>query len=235
MDKSIEGKICNYLEQEKCTLDEDANNMEHIVQDILDGATINTDDAIIDFTCSEDRVLRDQSVGNIETKTNPTSDDEYQDFEEDLTTTKGSETWSSETRGWSLGGGVNVGYQGYAGASTTLTYSSVNTTTSKTNESEAIRKPYKKKIFVPKGTKVNVDLKKKQTEYRYKVSGVKVTMSFKKKKITKIITSVKKIKTNKKEIKVCNVFDNNTTVTMDGEYVWSEITTYVNDSDFVSL
>lgn len=233
VNKTLERKFHSCLKNEGCSFDDENMNLEKMIEDILDKATLEFEDANIDFdSFEEDKKQPEMISKGIQPFTNHT--DAYKDehFTETITHSKGSETCQNKSRGWTIGGGVNLGYEG-TGALATLSYSRAKSTANIESDFKQNEKTYEDKVHVPPHSKVKVAVMKQVTEFRCNVSDLEVT--FKKEASNKAVKVKKGDKQHEKKFKlsdICSTVDSREKkLTLNGEFVWSELSTYVHKYD----
>ena len=154
------------------------DDLDAVLEDIEDQATVTYDDAIIDFTTQ--RVETKLSyIGTPKVFTNSKLNDHEEQFHEDVTYTVGSETSKTKVQGWSVSGGLVGGYEGVqAGAG--ATYERQTHKTQLAFRGVDRTETFDKTILVPRESRVKVAIEKQVKTFICNVKDLKVTLSGKK-------------------------------------------------------
>ena len=231
VDTTLENRFREYLGCKGYTIcDGQEENMIKVIEDIRNGASesINIQDAYIHFESLPEP--KSEEISARQRLYNPDfTKDDYKNFNESSGTSEGSEIWTSKTRGWSIQASATAGYLGN-GASATAGYSTNTTTTHKDVKSIQTTKNFEYSVLVPRRSSREVVLMREVTEHRYRVENIKVTFRTTKSQNKVVVKGKFGIK-KKKSMNLCKIFTPGEEMNLDGEYVWTVVSEYVEPHD----
>ena len=220
-----------------------ADDLNAIMEDLETHATVNYDDATIDFTTQRVET-RLSYLGTPKVFTNTDNEDREEQFTEIVTYTVGSETSKTRVKGWSVSGGLVGGYEGVqAGAG--ATYESQTIKTQLAVQGVERTENFDKIIVVPRESRVKVAIEKRIETFMCDVSDLVVTFSGKKSTIKCKVGKMEKPKQVKtKTFQLEDVFGSGSdhphhhlihgkelTLRLNGKCTWTETSASVQCND----
>ena len=223
-----------------------ADDLNAIMEEIEAHATVNHDNASIDFTTLRVETKL-STLGTPKVFSNSNSEDREEQFTETVTYTVGSETSKTRVKGWSVSGGLVGGYEGVQGGAG-ATYESRTIKTQLAVQGVERTENFDKVIYVPRESRVKVSIEKRIETFICDVSDLVVTFSSKKSSIKCKCgkTEKKQTKAKAKTFQFEEVFGSepsgedshshhhhgkDLTVRLNGKCTWSETSASVKCSD----
>ena len=217
------------------------DDLDTILEDIEDHATVTYDKAIIDFTTQ--RVETKLSfIGTPKVFKNNEMNDHEEQFQESVVYTVGSETSKTKVQGWSVSGGLVGGYEG-AQAGAGATYERQTHKTKLAFQGVDRTETFDKTILVPKESRVQVAIEKRIETFICDVKGLVITLSGKKSTIKcKCESKENKKPTKAKTFRLEDIFGDGSRHShgrelnlglkpLNGKCTWSETSASVHCSD----
>ena len=220
-----------------------ADDLNVVMEEIEAHASVNHDDAMIDFTTLRVETKL-SSLGTPKVFTNSDSEDREEQFTETVTYTVGSETSKTRVKGWSVSGGLVGGYEGVQGGAG-ATYESQTIKTQLAVQGVERTENFDKIIYVPRESRVKVSIEKRIETFMCDVSGLVVTFSGKKSSIKCRCGKKEKKQVKSKTFQLEDIFGSGLsgqdshghhhgrelTIRMNGKCTWSETSASVQCSD----
>ena len=212
------------------------DDLDELLEDIEDHATVTYDKAIIDFTTQ--RVETKLTfIGTPKVFTNNKMNDHEEQFQENVTYTVESETSKTKVQGWSVNGGLVGGYEGVqAGAGPIYTIHKTQLAFQAVDRTET----FGRKILVPRESRVKVSIEKQAETFICDVKGLVATLSSKKSTIRCNCGSKEnKKRTKAKTFRLEDIFGDGSNHShgkelnfgLNGKCTWSETNIIVHCSD----
>lgn len=234
----LEESFHAYLQQYGYTFVDDQKKLDENFEEINKNADVKFAEAQIDFQTRKQVDIKLENIGNPKIYTNRETKDHYEQFEEKVTYSVGSENVKTNWSGWSVTGAATATYQG-AGASGGVGYERVTSEEQKVCEAKEHTETFNETVHVPGETRRKVAVEKQCVQVTCKVSDLLVTFKKSKSQIKcKVEFGHRKQKKNE-TFKLKNIFKdtvvsdtkNDVTIRMCGKYIWTETSVYLRRYD----
>lgn len=212
--------------------------MDAALTEICANATVNYDNAIIDFPSQKQMDRQQKYIDDPTIFTNSETEDCHKQFQKSVTYAVGTEVTKTKWHGWSTSGGLSATYQG-VGATAAVGYERGKAEASTLAKNEQRQQTFDECILVPSETRVKVAIEKQFMVLNCKVCDLRVTFKKNKSQVKCKVQFGQKCKIKNETFSLKDVFKNDIassnqkgiTVRMNGKYTWSETSVYLRRFD----